>query len=476
MTFRSIALLAAVGGCLWLATTAPASAAPARAGDSPPVAVLRVATDPPNAIVTVNRVARGNSPIELTDLAPGRHLVGIALRDHREVFETVVLETGMPRTLDVKLEPVRGSVLVHSTPAGSSVSIDGAHRGVTPLLVPSVELGKHRVAVTRPGFQDKVVELDVAGATPQRIDVQLLTDSATLRVESEPPDAELSLNGVPRGRTPAVLERIPDGDNVVELKMEGYAPFRQSIRLSAGDDEKLVVPLTALPGTLQVVSMPAGARLYVADQYRGNTPFTLAALAPGTYRVRVELPAHDTMARDVEIRRAASVVEEFRLVPNCGSLRIVTSPAGVTVLVDGKASGETGAKADATDQVSEPLTIPLVPVGKREVTFTRQGFHEVKKTVDVARDKTATLDVALKRRFIPDYEVRTDANVYRGVLVNITPEVVRIETEIGVIRAFPVKDVKSRRPLREDERIEPVPPTQDQRPETPDQPPADGNR
>jgi hypothetical protein len=410
--------------------------------------------------VRIDRVARGNSPLEITDLEPGRHLVGIALRDHREVFETVAVEAGQRRVLDVKLEPLRASVLIHSDPVGSSVAIDGAHRGLTPLLVPTLDLGKHRVAVTRPGYQEKIVELDIVGATPQRIDVQLLTDSATLRVESTPTGAELFLNGVPRGQTPAVLERIPDGDSEVEVKSEGYAPFRQSIRLAAGDDEKLAVVLTPLPGTLKVVSMPAGARVYVANQYRGDTPFTMADLAPGSYRVRVELPAHETMARDVEIARAASVIEEFRLVPNCGTLRVVTAPAGVTVLVDGKASGETTAKQNASDQVSEPLMITLVPVGQREVAFARQGFHEQKKTVDVERDKTAMLDVTLKRRFIPDYEVRTASNVYRGVLVNITPDVVRIETEMGVIRAFETKEIKSRRPLREDERMEPAPPVE----------------
>lgn len=436
-----------------------ASAQRAPRGEAPVGATLSVTTDPPGALVQVDREARGNSPLEVTGLAPGRHLVRVTLRDHREAVETVQLDAGARLPLDLRLEPLRATVLVHSEPVGASVSLDGAHRGVTPLLLPAVELGKHRVAITRPGYQEKVVELEVSGPTPQKIEAQLLTDSATLRVESTPAGADVSLNGVPRGQTPLVLERIPDGDSEVEVRAEGYAPFRQSIRLAAGDDEKLAIALTPLPGTLQVVSMPEGARVYVDNQYRGDTPFTLAELAPGNYRVRVELAAHDPMARDVTVGRAANLVEEFRLVPNCGALRVVTAPAGVAVLVDGKLRGETVAKPGASDQVSEPLTVGLVPVGKREVVFSRQGYHEQRESVDVDRDKTVTLDVTLKRRFIPDYEVRTASNVYRGVLVNITPEVVRLETEIGVIRAFPTKDIKSRRPLREDERMEVVEPT-----------------
>lgn len=440
----------------WVACGAGLSAL-AQGDAAPSLPTLRIATDPPGALVAVDRVARGNAPVEVGGLAPGKHLVTLTQRGYRDAFETVMLDGSQSRTLEVRLEPIHGSALVRSEPTGANVAVDGAHRGTTPLLLTHLELGKHRVAVTRPGFQDRVLDLEVFNASPQQLDVTLLTDSATLRVNSDPPGVEVLLNGVPRGQTPVVLERIPDGDSVVELKSEGYAPYRQSIRLSAGDDESVDVALVPLPASLQVVSMPPGARVYIDNQYRGDSPLALENLTPGTVRVRVELPAHDPMARDVALARAASVVEEFRLVPNCGSLRVVTSPAGVTVLVDGKNVGETVAKPEATDQVSEPLQVPLVPVGARELVFVRQGFYEQKRTVTVERDQMATVDVTLRRRFIPDYEVRTESNVYRGVLVNITPEFIRLETEIGVIRAFPVKDVKSRRPLREDERMVPEP-------------------
>ncbi len=432
-------------------------AVPAVGQDTPTVA-LRIVTDPAEALVAVNGTPRGRAPLELADLPPGRHLLQVTHPGHRDQFQTVALEAGRPRTVEISLERQRATALVHSDPPGASVALDGAYRGTTPLLLTNIEFGRYRLTVSRPGYQERTLSLDVRNASPQRIDVRLLTDSATLRVTSAPPGAEVLLNGVPRGRTPLVLERIPDGDCVVALRAEGFAPFEQPIRLRAGDDETISVTLQPLPATLRVVSMPEGARVYLDNQFSGETPLDLADLAPGSYRVRVELPAHDPMARTVTLQRAARVVEEFRLIANSGALRVTTAPAGVTVLVDGRVAGETEARPDATDQISEPLTIPQLPVGRREITLTRQGFFEARRTVEIGRDQTTTLDATLRRRFIPDYEVRTETGVYRGVLINITPEFVRIETEIGVIRSFPLGDIRSRRPLREDERVIPEPP------------------
>ncbi len=432
-----------------------------RPAEAAPAAELRIVSEPSGAEVSVDRAPRGPSPLSVPGLAPGRHLVVLTLPGHREWIGTAVLEAGQRQELKAALEPLRGAALVLSEPPGAQVALDGALYGTTPLLLPGLAMGTYRVLLTSPGYQDCPLDLEVRNATPQRLSAKLLTDSATLRVESDPPGAALSVNGVPRGATPAVLERIPDGDSAIELALAGYAPYRQALRLSAGDEETVRVVLQPLPASLQVHSIPAGARVYIDNAYRGETPLTLEDLTPGTVRVRVELAAHELMARDVLLQRGARQVEEFRLTANCGALRVVTAPAGVTVLVDGKVAGTTTARLDATDQISDPLTIPLVPVGDREVTFTRQGYAEVKRTVTVARGRTETLDVTLRRRFIPDYELRTASNVYRGVLVNITPEFVRLETEVGVIRAFPLADIKSRRPLREDERAELAPPPEE---------------
>ncbi len=416
--------------------------------------MLRVMSDPAGAQVYVGGILRGETPLESEIAESGKTVVQLTLPGYRDAWGTVELESGASRSLHLKLEPLRAAVLVHSDPDGAAVALDGAHVGETPLLMPRVALGQHRITVTKPGFQSKTVEIEVPNAVPQRVDVALVTDSATLRVSTVPDGAEVLLNGVPRGAAPVVIERIPDGDVKLEVRADGYRTSLQELRLSAGDDESLEVRLDPMPASLQIVTIPSGARVYVGDDFRGESPVTLEELPPGTYRVRAELAAYDIAVRNVELGRAASVVEEFRLVPNCGSLLVSTSPADVTVLVDGKVRGTTAAKPDETDRISETLEIPLVASGTRELVFTREGYHEARKTVEVARDQATTVSVELRRRFIPDYEVRTAENTYRGVFQSRTADFVRLETEPGVIRSFTIKQVLSARILRDDERVE----------------------
>ena len=115
------------------------------------------------------------------------------------------------------------------------------------------------------------------------------------------------------------------------------------------------------------------------------------------------------------------------------------SDPGVTVLVGGRDRGTTVAATNKTDRISEPLEIKDIPIGQQELVFFRKGYAEQKRMVEIKRDEVATLEtVQLIRQFIPDVEVTTQIGVYRGVFVDKTDEIYRIETDPGVIRSFMV--------------------------------------
>lgn len=412
---------------------------------------LAISSTPASATATLDGNPCGITPLEINGIVPGKHLICVSKRGFHDSFVSVDAAPGVANSVEVSLDPVCAAVIMSSEPTDAGVSMDGVYLGVTPLLVPDVGMGKHRLSFGKQGFQDRVIEFNVVTPAPQRQNVTLVSDSAELTVESTP-EASVTLNGVLRGTTPVVIGKIPPGTVELTVSADGYETVTQSIPLAAGDSQKVPFQLVPLPAALSVITVPSGVRIYIDDQYKGDSPLKLEGLKPGTYRVRTDSPVHDPMARSVTLGNAADVTEEFRLVPNCGFLRVVTAPAGVTVLVDGKSAGESKFDPEKSDSVSNPLVITNIAVGTRSIAFTKSGYFEEKRTVEIERDKETVLDVSLKRKFIPDYEVRTAAGVYRGVLVNITPEFVRIETEIGVTRAFPRKDIISSRMLRDDKK------------------------
>ena len=148
----------------------PTSAAPSISG------VVRVASQPPGATVTVDGQARGATPVDVGELPLGAHEVRVELRGFAPAVQKVVLTADAPQAdLDLTLSrsvPTSAMAEVHSTPEGALVSIDGVAVGVTPVRQP-LRLGGHTVEVVKDGFELWSGSVDVQGRGTARVDAAL---------------------------------------------------------------------------------------------------------------------------------------------------------------------------------------------------------------------------------------------------------------------------------------------------------------
>ncbi len=422
-----------------------------QAKDKDPATRLDITSQPPEATVRVDHKERGITPMVLTELPPGPHLIQISKANYRDAFESVVLEPGVCRTSSFTLDVLTGILLLTSSPTGSEVSLKGVSLGTTPLLITTLASGTHRLTISSPGYQTKELDVTLEGRTPLKQDVTLMSDSGTIDLSSDPAGAEVFVNGISRGQTPCRVDRIPGGTVALEIKANGFQPHTRDVTLSAGEVQKVEIQLKPLPGTLRIVSIPEGCRVYIDDEFRGESPFDLANAKPGAYRVRVEKVGYEPVARSVTLEKGATVTEEFRLAKNTGRLELVTAPAGATVLIDGKKVGITLTRGNDTSAVSDPFAIEEALEGEHQVEIFRKGFATQKRKIEVKRGETLTLQFKLIRQFIPNYEVTTTRSYYKGVLEFQNEEGIRLETAPGISQTIPMKDVKKHGPLHEGE-------------------------
>ncbi len=408
---------------------------------------VTITSDPVAASVTLDGMQMGTTPFS-TSLAPGRHLVMVSQKDYESSYRT--FELGAVSVVEhFKLQPVTSAVLILSDPPGATVTRDGATAGITPLLLPEVAVGRYRIDIALTGYKPQQVELNIAGSTPQRINANLVSSSATLDVTSIPEKASVTVNGIYRGVTPIKVDKIQEGQSVLEVVADGYAPYKEQLQLAAGEIFAVHAPLLALPSKLSIVSIPDGARVYVENQFKGETPLELDKISAGSYRIRVEKDGFELMARTIDVANNETVTEEFRMTTNVGSLRIVTSPADVSIFIAGKLVGKTIAGTNATDQISNPLEIPGLPIGEAEIVFQRQGYSEVRRKVTINRDEVSVVETTkLSRLFVPDVEVKTGVGTYTGGYISKSDEFYRLETSPGVIQSFPTKDITRIRLIR----------------------------
>ena len=416
-----------------------------------PTGRLQVTSEPPKATVLVDRQERGETPLSVTNLSVGQHLVAVRKQGFADAWQTTEILGQDSRELEFKLEPLAGLLLLQSTPTNADVTLNGVALGKTPLLLSSLRFGTYRLRISATGYLTKEVEAVLADRAPVRKQVDLVSDSATLTIETEAEGAAIRVNGIDRGGSPCLVERIPEGEVIVEIHASGFLPLTQKIRLAAGDTQKIRLALAPLPAGLKIVSLPDKARVYVNNEPRGQTPLELVDLAPGKYRVRVEMDGCEPTARDVELGRGDRKSEEFRLVSNTGRLELITEPDHVTVFVDGRKCAETRAKPDATTNISELQPVEAITAGEHELRLVRKGYADIRQTIVIERGKTLPLHLRLERRFIPDYKVVTVRNdEWKGMLDSITEDAIRLETAPGVIKTIPQRDVKYQCVLRED--------------------------
>jgi type II secretory pathway component PulL len=73
------------------------------------------------------------------------------------------------------------------------------------------------------------------------------------------------------------------------------------------------------PGSIEVLSRPAGAQVFVDGTPRGRTPLSLQEIQPGAHVVQIALPGHRRWATSVDVRPR----ERTRV---AASLELVTDP------------------------------------------------------------------------------------------------------------------------------------------------------
>ena len=405
---------------------------------------VTVTSQPAGATVIVDGMDRGTTPITLFDLAPGRHHVKYRLAGYVEADRFVdTAREGPFIEKNVVLKEEKGLLLLKTEPAGASIIVDGVTVGQTPRLVTHLAAkDTYNVRLRKAGYQDQLIQVRFEGRRPLVREETLVLASGTVNVLSDPAGAEVTLNGIVRGRTPVLVRDVPRGRAVVKFRLDGFDEEVRELAINAGDVQTLSVPLRGQPGTLRLSSVPEGARFYLNDEPRGRGPLAIPGLAPGEYVVRAEMEGYGTMTKSVTIENGVSASEEFRLSNVMGRLEVCTAPVGAQVWVDGRLVGMTKSK-DPYAEFSDILAIENLMEGEHTLVVKKEGYSDLTRHPKIRNSQTSKHHrVRLARIFTPDIEIVTARGKYTGVLVANTPDSMVIEVKMGITQSFARDEIR----------------------------------
>jgi len=140
----------------------------------------------------------------------------------------------------------------------------------------------------------------------------------TLVVSSEPPGANVTLDGELKGPAPLTLTDLALGEHELKLELKGYQPVVQTIGLTDAAPVAFNAPMTRsapVSATLEVLSTPFGAIVRVDGAMAGPTPLQGYKLKPGTHKLELTRAGYETWTETVKLASGQSQRLDVTLKP-----------------------------------------------------------------------------------------------------------------------------------------------------------------
>jgi hypothetical protein len=160
--------------------------------DTQNTGAINLTSTPSGASVFLDGSFKGVSSITLEKITPGKHMLKITKTGYQDWQQEVTVSSY--KTIEIfvnltMLSPALGEINLTSTPSGAKVFLDGSFKGVAPIIISNVPVGKHIIKVTKSGYQDWQQEVTVSSDKTIEIFVYLA------QLSSAP--GEIKLTSVP---------------------------------------------------------------------------------------------------------------------------------------------------------------------------------------------------------------------------------------------------------------------------------------
>jgi len=296
--------------------------------------ILFLDTEPPGAEVIFDGDSRGAAPLTVKDIKSGDHWLELTMEGYRPHFAYYAADSEGENAkkvtrLEFGLEAPTGIIDVTADSGPAFVTLDGDFKGEAPLRIVDVPQGKHIIVVENDGIE-KVVEVEVTPERIKSVEANFQEELGGLTVISDPPEADMYLNGEHRGQTPLTIEALRGGEYDLRLEIEEKGLGRRGIvRVTGGETSVVEWDLESAGASVEIITSPPGAIVLVDSVNKGTTPLKVSGLLPGTYDLMLYRKGYFEEERNLEV--AAGKTRRLEI-----GLRPLECPAGYSFVPSGK--------------------------------------------------------------------------------------------------------------------------------------------
>lgn len=316
-----------------------------------------------------------------------RHLIEIK----KEGFETLSQWVDLTTTPTLVLTPMLkggkkyGTIVVEADVQSAEVFIDGnKHPDTTPSVIQNVIEGVHVIEVKKePGPPwRQTVTVKANEQTKVRAELAPLMNQGVgvVRVLSDAPGARAFIDGVDMGPLPVDIKDVKAGEHIVQVKAPGFQTGEKKVQVASGGSQIVKFDLNTEAsgdsGLLKIVSSVPEAEVFIDGAAVGKVPQEKRVSA-GDHPVTVRLAGYKSFEQKVRVEAGQTITVNAEL-KSVGRLRVLSTPTGAAVLVNGLPAGRTPFDAE-------------VEVGETVVRIEENGFQAFEQTLTIEGGKTQTM-------------------------------------------------------------------------------------
>lgn len=207
--------------------------------------------------------------------------------------------------------------------------------------------------------------------------------SATLTISSSPVGAIVEVNGLERGPAPVVVSGLRPGIQAVKVSLNGHKPASDKIELGFRQTQDAHYTLDPSVGKLLLTLKPRDGVVTIDEQKYGIIKSDLT-LGAGKHQLKVQKEGFEDYESTFTVTEGDPLEVEVSMTPIIGSIKVISTPEGATVTLDGEKKGKT------------PLTLDKVPYGKHDIAVRLKGHDRATSLVEIKSKDVVEFKAELK--------------------------------------------------------------------------------
>ena len=210
---------------------------------------------------------------------------------------------------------------------------------------------------------------------------------------SELSGADVYIDNERAGKLPFVSENLKSGVHRIKIVKNMYKTYEREVTVQ--DEETTELDVEMIPNFATVTLTTDDDSEIWIDGEKRNKGRWIGALELGSYTVEVKRESHRTVSEVLRIDSIGEHTYELKApTPIYATMEISSTPLRALVLIDGVEVGET------------PLIKNDVLVGTRHMTFKKEGYKTVEKTIVLNENSSNSVSAELNKL----HEVAADNN------------------------------------------------------------------